>query len=230
MATPEAIKTLVYFLIAVLPTLVWLWFWLKEDEKNPEPNGPLVITFFAGGLIALLALPMESFASKLALGSMALIIIIAAIEEIVKFGIVALINFKARYMDERIDYPIYLITGAMGFAMMENVLFFFGTIFEQDLSFIFFTTNMRFLGATVLHGLMGAILGLVIGYGLYRFKSSGKRILTGVIGLGLVTGLHALFNYFIINESNTVLILTLGALWLIGIIVLFFFERARRNK
>lgn len=223
------LTTFIYFIAAILPAIVWLWFWLQEDYIHPEPKTPIVLTFFAGALSALFVLPIESFVNKILISGIALVIAIAVIEEIVKFGIVAIINFKAKYLDEAVDYAIYLITGAMGFAAMENILFLAGSILDYTPSFIFFTTNIRFLGATVLHGLMAAILGILIGYVHHNPKIRLNKTFIISIGLAVVIGLHALFNYFIIGGTNLGLILVLGALWIIGIVVLFLFERTKRN-
>jgi len=227
---PADIKTLIAFIVAILPPLIWFGFWLKEDERHPEPKFPLIVTFVAGGVTAFLLLPLESIVINLGIPSVTmLILILAGIEEFAKVGIVALLNFKSDYVDEPIDYAIYLISGAMGFALAENILILIEALTKYDLSFILFTTNMRFLGATILHGLAAAILGLSIGYAKW-LKNKLMKAPIVILGLAIVILLHALFNYFIINESNTILILSLGALWIIGIIVLFFFERTRRLK
>jgi RsiW-degrading membrane proteinase PrsW (M82 family) len=33
------------FIGGIIPSFLWLWFWLKEDKKNPEPKGVLTIVF-----------------------------------------------------------------------------------------------------------------------------------------------------------------------------------------
>lgn len=224
------LTTFLYFLAAMSPALVWLWFWLQEDYVHPEPATPVILTFFAGALSALAILPLETFMSKVLFSGIALIIAVAAIEEIVKFGVVTAINFKANYVDEAIDYAVYLITGAMGFAMMENILFLTGAVSAYTPSFILFTTNIRFIGATVLHGLLAAILGMILGYLVYHVKIRIKKRFIFSVGLLLVITLHALFNYFIMEGTNTGLLVTIGALWFLGLIVLFLFERVKRRK
>ncbi len=36
------------FLGGVLPSLLWLWFWIKEESKKPEPKGLLAVVFILG--------------------------------------------------------------------------------------------------------------------------------------------------------------------------------------
>jgi len=44
---------------------VWLWFWLKEDAKRPEPKRLLFAAFAAGMIAVPFALSLEKFAVKL---------------------------------------------------------------------------------------------------------------------------------------------------------------------
>jgi RsiW-degrading membrane proteinase PrsW (M82 family) len=32
----------------VLPPLIWLWFWLKEDTRRPEPKALIGLAFLSG--------------------------------------------------------------------------------------------------------------------------------------------------------------------------------------
>jgi RsiW-degrading membrane proteinase PrsW (M82 family) len=41
----------------LLPALLWLWFFLKEDSKRPEPKWLILAAFLAGMLAVILALP-----------------------------------------------------------------------------------------------------------------------------------------------------------------------------
>ena len=44
----------------VIPTLLWLWFWLREDRAHPEPLGLLFLTFLAGAFTVPVVLPIEN--------------------------------------------------------------------------------------------------------------------------------------------------------------------------
>jgi RsiW-degrading membrane proteinase PrsW (M82 family) len=33
------------FLGGIIPALLWLWFWIKEEENKPEPKGLLAAVF-----------------------------------------------------------------------------------------------------------------------------------------------------------------------------------------
>tara|TARA_B100001179_G_scaffold218685_1_gene191643 strand:+ start:41 stop:733 length:693 start_codon:yes stop_codon:yes gene_type:complete len=216
----------IIFLTGVLPTLLWLFFWLREDRFHPEPLGLLLITFIAGGLMVFLILPFEQFVKMLGAEGTEKILIFAAAEEIAKFSVVFFIDFKSSYLDEPVDYAIYLITGALGFATVENVLFLIEPSLQQDISFIVETGTLRFLGATILHSVLAATLGIIIGF--VFFKKRSIKFIFGVIGLGIVIILHTVFNSFIIKYVEINGLLTLGILWIVTLIIIGLFERVRR--
>ena len=102
----------------VLPALLWLWFWRKEDKLHPEPRRKVALAFLGGILAVSIVLPIEKvifsfFDNQI---SNTTIYLWAGTEEIVKFIIIYLIAFKSREMDEPIDAVIYMITGALGFS------------------------------------------------------------------------------------------------------------------
>ena len=58
-------QTILFALLGgVLPALLWLWFWLKEDKKRPEPRGLILLAFIAGMLTVPVVLPFEKLADS----------------------------------------------------------------------------------------------------------------------------------------------------------------------
>jgi len=222
--TTEIIVTAL--LTGIIPTFLWLLFWLREDRFQPEPRGLLALTSIAGALSVFIVLPIESLIKHFGVEGTEKVFLFAAAEEIVKFGVVFLIDFNSSYLDEPIDYAIYLITGAMGFATMENVLFLLSPGLQTDISFIVETGTLRFLGASILHGILAATLGIIIGFVFYKNKAT--RAVFILIGLIITIILHTLFNYFIIEYTEINGFLTLGILWFITLIIITLFERVRR--
>lgn len=210
----------------VIPTLLWLFFWLREDRFQPEPRGLLALTFIAGALSVFIVLPIEFFVKSFGITGTEKIFFFALTEEIIKFLVVFVIDFNSSYLDEPIDYAIYLITGSLGFAAMENVMFLMSPGLQTDISFIIETGTLRFLGASILHTILAASLGIILGFVFYKKKST--KIIFAIIGLIIVTILHTIFNYFIIKYVQINGLLTLGILWLVTLIIINLFERVRR--
>lgn len=228
MAPLTADVLIVALVSGILPAVLWLFFWLREDKYQPEPTGLLILTFFAGALGVLLVLPLEQFIEGFGVVGTELIFIYAAAEELVKFGIVYLIDFNSSYLDEPVDYAVYLITGALGFATMENVLFLTAPALRDNIPFIVETGILRFLGATVLHSMLAATLGIIIGFVFYE-KTRTRRLFM-LIGLLIVTILHTIFNYFIIKYVEINGLLTLGILWIVTVIIIWLLEKVRDTQ
>jgi RsiW-degrading membrane proteinase PrsW (M82 family) len=225
----ELISNNIFFVALVtgiVPTILWLLFWLREDRFQPEPIGLLILTYIAGALSVILILPLETVVSSNVTDITEKILIFAFIEEFIKFFVVFLIDFHSSYLDEPIDYAVYLITGSLGFATMENVLFILNNDQPINISFIIETGTLRFLGATILHSLLAAILGIILGFVFYK-KKSVKRLFI-VFGIGITTILHTFFNYFIIKHVDLNGFLVFGFLWAITLIIISLFERVRR--
>ena len=80
-------KTLgIAIILGILPALFWLWFWLKEDKEDPEPNGLLALCFFVGMLLVLLVIPIQKFIQSAITSPDQQIIGWAAAEELINYG------------------------------------------------------------------------------------------------------------------------------------------------
>lgn len=184
---------------AILPSFLWLNFYLREDEK-PEPKLMILKVFLLGMIFALPTIYIEIFLANifesLALPSIIHVFLgVALIEELMKFFVVAFFIFNSPELEEPIDTMIYMIIAGLGFAAAENILFLYrlseGTVEEMaKISFL------RFVSATFLHALSCAIVGIFIGLSFFRKKERKKLIFLGII---LATILHGLYNFFIMG-------------------------------
>lgn len=228
-----------------LAAFVWLWFWLKEDE-HPEPRRLLVIAFLAGimAIPAALALQLAWCATTksflLAPGCsvdanipldklisfLPLIAGYAFIEEYAKYFLVHMFIFWRRDYDEPADAMIYLITGALGFAAVENALYLIGP-FNDAVLHGFSSTNLRFLGPTLLHALSSGFLGYFIAKSF--FGSWISKELELILGLFFATALHLAFNFLILIAGGKTIEPALVMLAMAGIVILFSFERIKHT-
>lgn len=216
-------STLLYaFLGGLLPSLVWLYFLLKEDAKHPEPKRLIVFTFALGMLAVPIALFLEQFV-KSELSNIQLVLIgWALIEEVLKYAMVALFVLWRRAVDEPPDYVIYMITVALGFAALENMLFLLTPLMNGNFVNGFFTGNVRFLTSTLLHVIASATIGFALGFS--EFKQPLIRMLSGAFGLILAVALHTGFNMLIINNSASNTLTAFFFVWTGAVIVFAVFE------
>lgn len=190
----------------------------------------LIASFLIGALAIVLTLPPQEIANTLVGNqtSFHFFLINSGIEEIIKFGLVFLFIAFTPFVDEPIDYAIYLITGALGFAALENTLYLIDPVRSVFSDSSLRIMSLRFLGSTLLHAAMAALLGL--GLGLTWHKKKRYRFLVFVATLILVVTLHAAFNFFIINGTDSYVLLSLVVLWVIAILTMYFFEHVKHIK
>lgn len=209
----------------LLPALLWLFFWLREDDKKPEPRGLLLLTFVIGMIAVFVVLPLENLIGSVVKNERATTMIWAGIEEIIKFIAIYFIALKSRDADEPIDFAIYMMTGALGFAALENALFLIDPVTLGNATVSLLTGNFRFLGAMLLHTISSGMIGIAIGLSFYMTRTFKNMYL--MIGLlGAIT-LHSIFNFLIIS-SDKGLFGVFSLLWGVAIIILLLFEQLRR--
>jgi RsiW-degrading membrane proteinase PrsW (M82 family) len=230
-----------------VPPLVWLWFWLKEDAHHPEPKILIIATFIAG----MITVPIAGYLEKEFLGSLsldefivmnglkliAIFFVLVLIEEIVKYLAARGVAFPNHNFDEPIDAVIYLITAALGFAALENILFLIDKLFiiepgqillkAANINQVIAGGNLRFIGANVLHAATSGILGVFIALSFYKGKL--QKILCFLAGLFLATSLHAIFNFLIIRMESK-LLLVFAFSWALAIILILLLEKVKRIK
>jgi RsiW-degrading membrane proteinase PrsW (M82 family) len=203
----------------ILPALVWLFFWLREDRKHPEPKWLLFITFVAGMLVVLPVLKLELFIFSKVDGESLRLALWSGTEEIGKFLAAYFIVLRRKEVDEPIDYVMYLITVALGFAAVENTLFIFTPISQGLAATSIITGNLRFIGATLLHTASSSLIGISMAFAFYKNQSS-KHLYT-TFGIILAIALHAGFNLSIIigGGRNSLVVASIVWITIIGIIL-----------
>jgi RsiW-degrading membrane proteinase PrsW (M82 family) len=211
-------------LLGILPGFAWLIFYLEEDP-HAEPERLIIFTFLTGIAFGFFTIIIEHFFTEFA-GSLGItefsiisLLVLAAIEETVKFASAYLSISQTPEAKDPIDPMIYMIVAALGFATLENI----GTLANIPtngfLPSALQTLLFRFVGATLLHTLTSGIIGYYWSVGASRNKA-GWYIARATILAALI---HATFNYLILNYEN----LAYAGLFIIivGFLVLNDFEK-----
>ena len=208
----------------VLPSLVWLVFWLREDRCEPEPKLRLALTFLSGMASVYFVLYIERWISPFASG-VTLLLLWAIVEELFKLGAATIFGLASPAYDEPIDAIIYMVTAALGFAAAENMLFLLQPLHNDQLFTGIVTDDLRFIGATLLHTLTSATIGLCMAFSY--FKSAAVRRAALAAGVILAIFLHTLFNFFILQMGDSMRFSVFLSLWAGIILVLFLVERTK---
>lgn len=226
--TNNPITLIVAFLGGLIPSLLWLWFWLKEDEEHPEPKGLVTIVFIMGMIAVIFVLPIQKFIQDHISSNEVELILWASVEEILKYLAVLILLYKTNdIINEPIDWPIYLITAALGFSALENMLYLLKVFPSSIGTFVSLNTgNLRFLGANLLHAISSGIIGISLGISFYMQK--WERDIFLFVGFLIAIALHSAFNFFIIRNDGNDFLKVLAFLWVVTIIIMLLFEKVRR--
>ena len=216
--------------LGVLPSLLWLALYLREDE-HPEPSRLLLRVFLFGALAAPLAAGVEfmlidildALSLPLYLANIILfIVVIGMTEEFMKYVAVRVTEEPSASFDEPADAMIYMIVAALGFAAVENVLSVFSPYIATT-GDILEVLGLRFLSATLLHVLASALMGYFLAQKHFFYRRG--QIIKGVVVAGI---LHGLYNILTLESTDferlgmTLLIVVLLAFMAIVVNVLFY--------
>jgi protease PrsW len=223
----NASQVLIYAAIGgILPALVWLLFWLREDSKRPEPKGLVLKTFVLGMLAVPLILPLQYEVGKVFLStSIVAILLWALLEEGFKFGAGYLGGIRSPEDNEPMDSIIYMITAALGFSAIENTLFLLEPLAKADFPTAILTSNLRFIGPSLLHVVASGIIGA--GLALSFYKSRNAKIAFALTTFALAVLIHTAYNLLIISNSPLGGLNAVMGVWVSIIVLLFFFEKAK---
>ena len=213
------------FLLGLIPALIWLWFWLKEDIHH-EPSRMITLSFLGGMLSVLLVLPLQKAVYAYVIDNHNLAFIVwATIEELFKFGVVYFIALKRKVTDEPVDDIIYLIISALGFVTLENTLFLVDPIRNGNFISTIIQGNLRFIGASLLHIISSATIGIFLAISFYKTKKQKRLYL--LVGIILSVALHTTFNLFIISQIQQNVFFIFGVVWVAIIALLLIFEKVK---
>lgn len=219
---------IVAFLLGIIPALIWLWFWLKEDI-HPEPAKILTLAFLGGVISVLLVLPIQKIVyDHLVEYKILSFTLWAGTEEIIKFLVIYFVALKRKVVDEPIDDIIYLIVGALGFVTFENTLFLNQLMKDGDFVGTLINGNMRFMGASLIHIISSATIGVMLALSFYKKRT--HRVIYTIIGVLVAIVLHTSFNLFIISEVPGNIFLIFGMVWIGIVVLLLLFEKIKHLK
>lgn len=191
----------IYLIMAVIPGIVWLSFFLKKDVL-PEPKKQVTKVFLCGFLACIPVIIFETclrnelLSMNLPVKTYLLIkaiFVVGLVEETFKYMAARYSVMKSSHIDEPIDIPLYMIIAALGFATAENIIAFCNQGFV-NISDPLILGFGRFISSTILHALASGTIGLFIALGIYNTKWRSVLISIGFV-LGIMT--HALFNFFL---------------------------------
>ena len=234
---------IIYIIFGILPSLAWLFYYLRKD-LHPESKKMILKIFAFGALSTIPVLVIQlSLTKLLSYTNLPQIytyiiywfLIIALTEEIFKYLVIKFKVLNNAEFDEPVDAMIYMIIAALGFAAVENMIYLWLPVSAQTISFndtvlrTLFITFFRFVGATFLHTLCSATIGYFLALS-FREAKNGLRFT--ILGILTAVFLHGLFNFSImtIGDGWEKVIIPIILLSIIAVFVMHEFDKLKKLK
>ncbi|MGI9037198.1 MAG: PrsW family glutamic-type intramembrane protease [Pyrinomonadaceae bacterium] len=181
--------------VAFVPAVFYILPLLLIDRYDPEPPWALALAFAWGALVSvLIAATVNDLFGAVFGQSIAGVISAPVFEEGTKgLGVVLFLIFLRREFDDILDGIVYAGTIALGFATVENVLYYGGSLLKGGFAALIMTFVLRGLLSPFAHVTFTSMTG--IGCGISR-ESHNKtvRVIMPVIGYFAAVTLHAIWN------------------------------------
>jgi protease PrsW len=180
------------FLLSLLPAGLFLWIWYLRHHDRSVPasvvtKGLILGTLLVGPAFVLelqapilwewlspgtahyfdsAVLPIETFGDLFwpAVGTFG---IVALIEEGLRFMSLAWWFRKSAFVDQVFDGLVIGLAAGLGFATLENTLYFFQLFWQGNFDTLVFVFFLRFLVSTLAHISFGGIMGVLLAKGYF---------------------------------------------------------------
>jgi protease PrsW len=214
-------KALAVLVVSAAPAVAFLLVILRMDRREPEPLRLVLIVIGLGAASSILAGLAEQAMEGVPLfhaggfrGALAVSFLqVAPVEEACKLGVVMLFAWSKPAFNEENDGIVYAGSSAMGFALLENILY----VVKNGIG----TGILRAFTSIPLHIFTGVIAGLLIGRA--RF-TAGVRTRNFLLAQGFVLAwlFHGLYDSFAMSGSALALLLlpVVGGVATFGIVTL----------
>lgn len=187
------------FLAAIIPGLLICWYIYRMDKYEREPPFPLFVSFWLGALATLGVIKLETWAAYrpwlqdegVLLTLFSSFIVVALMEELVKYLCLFLYPYQSRFFNEPMDGIVYAVMIGMGFATLENLMY--------ALQYGLETIILRAFTAVPAHAAFAVIMGYYFGKAKFEEdpKVRRKRLLYALLAPLLI---HGVYDFLILQE------------------------------
>ncbi len=232
---PGVAFAVIAFLLSLLPAGLFIWLWYLRRVDRPVPVKAVGFSFLAGLVAVWPAFRLEGWASGFwylvspstahyfagavrplqgwmdillpALGTFA---VVAFVEEGLRYLILSLWFRGGKDIDQVFDGIVIGVAMGLGFATMENTIYFLSLFSSGSFDTLIFVFFLRFMISTLAHisfaGLMGGLLARAV-FAIYPLEK--RRLYNAAIFIPWL--LHGLYDLLLGLELTTYAVLLLLA-------------------
>ena len=235
---PGVSLAILAFLLSLLPAGLFFWLWYLRRHDRPVPARAVIYGMLVGVGIVLPAFFFESWAKTIwewlspatahnfdgallplqdpldiilpAIGTFG---IVAVIEEGLRFLALYFWYRRSRAVDQVFDGLVIGLAAGLGFATLENTIYFLNLIQQGNFDTLIFVFFLRFVISTLAHISFGGIMGALIARGIFSIYRPRRYFLQAFF---ITWFIHGLFNLLLsINLSLYAVMLLAPALWIL---------------
>lgn len=216
---PGVAFAIIAFILSLVPAGLFLWLVYLRRTDRPVPLSAVASAFGAGLGLVMVAYYAEKFVSSwwgnfspttahymagplfplqglpdLLFPALAAFGVIAAIEEGIRYVVLYLWFRKSKAVDQIFDGLVLGVAIGLGFATLENTIYFLELFQSSHFDTLVFVFFLRFLFSTLAHISFGGIMGVLLARGMFSMYRPGRYILQAFFIPWL---LHGLFDLLI---------------------------------
>jgi RsiW-degrading membrane proteinase PrsW (M82 family) len=213
----EVALAIIAFLLSLLPAGLFIWLWYLRRHDRPVPLTTVALAFLVGMVLVWPAFRMEEFASiawyhispetahnfigavlplqsalDVVLPALGTFIIVAAVEEGLRYLVLYVWLKRSKEIDQVFDGLVVGIALGIGFATIENTLYFLDLISQGSFDTLVFVFFLRFLISTLAHISFGGIMGALVAQGVFNIFHPRRFLLLGFLIPWFLHGLYDL--------------------------------------
>ena len=226
------------FLLALLPAGLFLWLWYLRRHDRPVPARVVIGGLVLGMLLVAPAYYLELWAPQLwervspgtvhyldgailpiqtisdvLLPAIGTFLIVALVEEGLRYLALVVWFRKSKNIDQVFDGLLVGLAAGLGFATVENAIYFFSLFSTGQFNTLVFVFFLRFIISTLAHISFGGIMGVLLARGFFSVYRSGWLYAQAFF---LPWFLHGLYDWLLgVNQTLYAVLLLLLPLWML---------------
>jgi len=210
---------------AVVPTLLLVWYYYRQDKRKPEPKGLITGIFLLGIVVTFPVIVVEVLLGNFerVLSQIPVVyhffrafVVAALCEEWFKLLIVKHVAYRTVHFDEIMDGIVYTVTASLGFACLENILYVLDGGIQLAL--------LRAFTAVPMHALASGMMGYYVGRAKFAADPDRERSLFRK-GLWSAIVIHGLYDFILFASPGFIPLLSFSIFPLL--IIVFFMLRKK---
>lgn len=226
---------IIAFLLALLPASLFLWLTYLRRHDRPVPGQVVALAFGVGIALVIPAFWVEDFGRNLwqvvspatahyfegallpllspldiLLPALATFFVVALIEEGLRYVVLRVWIRRSGAIDQIFDGLVLGVAMGIGFATLENTVYFLNLFQQGNFDTLVFVFFLRFLISTLAHLSFGGLMGVFIAQGVFDLYSARSRLAQAFFIPWLLHGLYDLL--LGLNQSLYAVLLLLPGL------------------